>query len=564
MPIFLASLKRGGYLDAIAMTLCLAGSRKLTANDDYAQKGWGVFAPNLSIYGFDVDADACDAANYGLENRYVNWRESHVPLALGKTSEDALLHVTQHPMFSSFYPPNEPYLNRFDKLDAARLDFTLDVETVTLDQFCQQEGIAPVDFLQVSVQGAELQVLEGARELLQNEVLAVQVDAQFSPLYLGQALFADVDAYLRRVGFTFFDLAATRCPRVDAPILSNMRPGQILWGDALYLRDVLQMPDRPPAPEQVFKLACIADVLELPDYASELLVYLTLNYGSDRRYNMADVMVESLAQFPHLANFGLAKVPIVAKIQEYVTRQDLLTTAATSAPVELSQTPQESFHNEHYQRHNQRRLEHLASLRLDLTGKTVLEVGAGIGDHTGFFVDRGCRIVSTEGRPENLDVLRSRYPDIMVRQLDMDAPDPTLTDMFEIVYCYGLLYHLEYPAEAIAYLSGRCSDLLLLETCVSFGDEDVTYPFQEPEDDPSQAMHGFGCRPTRLWIRNTLARHFEYVYLPITQPNHPEFLIDWATPPRPGAITRAVFIASRQPIDNPLLVTDIPARQQRH
>ncbi|MEG4231950.1 hypothetical protein QUA40_07545 [Microcoleus sp. Pol11C3] len=57
------------------------------------------------------------------------------------------------------------------------------------------------------------------------------------------------------------------------------------------------------------------------------------------------------------------------------------------------------FHCDGYLRHNQRKLEHLASLGLDIVGKTVLELGAGIGDHTSFFRDRSCEVIVTEGRP---------------------------------------------------------------------------------------------------------------------------------------------------------------------
>lgn len=46
------------------------------------------------------------------------------------------------------------------------------------------------------------------------------------------------------------------------------------------------------------------------------------------------------------------------------------------------------FHSYDYLRHNARRLEHLASLGLPITGRSVLEVGAGIGDHSHFYIDR--------------------------------------------------------------------------------------------------------------------------------------------------------------------------------
>jgi 16S rRNA A1518/A1519 N6-dimethyltransferase RsmA/KsgA/DIM1 with predicted DNA glycosylase/AP lyase activity len=38
---------------------------------------------------------------------------------------------------------------------------------------------------------------------------------------------------------------------------------------------------------------------------------------------------------------------------------------------------------------------------LDLVGKSVLEVGAGVGDHTLYFLDRDCAVVSLEARGEN-------------------------------------------------------------------------------------------------------------------------------------------------------------------
>ncbi len=64
--------------------------------------------------------------------------------------------------------------------------------------------------------------------------------------------------------------------------------------------------------------------------------------------------------------------------------------------LKLPGSPKDVFLSYHYQRHNQRRLEHLATLGLSIAGSTVLEVGAGIGDHTSFFLDRGCHVVCTE------------------------------------------------------------------------------------------------------------------------------------------------------------------------
>ena len=224
--------------------------------------------------------------------------------------------------------------------------------------------------------------------------------------------------------------------------------------------------------------------------------------------------------------------------------------------------PVSAFHSEEYLRHNARRLEHLASLGLPLAGRSVLEVGAGIGDHTSFFLDRGCRVTSSDGRPENVALLAKRYPALTVRLLDLDDPDQAFTDRVEVVYCYGTLYHLRRPAEALEYLAARCSSHLLLETCVSVGDDERLELVEEPQHNPSQATSGMGCRPTRLWVHRRLGELFPFVYMPLTQPAHPEFPLDWAAGPAVGTLTRAVYVATRDPLDNPLLSTTIPQQQR--
>lgn len=225
--------------------------------------------------------------------------------------------------------------------------------------------------------------------------------------------------------------------------------------------------------------------------------------------------------------------------------------------------PQDIFWSQHYIRHNQRRQEHLASLGLALANRSVLEVGAGIGDHTTFFLDRGCTVTVTEGQEQNLAILRARYPQLDVRQLDLNAP-PGAPLAADVVYCYGVLYHLDRPAEAVSWMSGCSTGLMLLETCVSAGAGEELNPFQETVGQPDNAVNGRGCRPTRGWVRRELANHFEHVYVPRTQPWHEEFPIDWSSPDlEREPLIRSIFVASRRPLSNPLLTEDLPMRQTR-
>lgn len=227
-----------------------------------------------------------------------------------------------------------------------------------------------------------------------------------------------------------------------------------------------------------------------------------------------------------------------------------------------SYCPRIAFQSVEYLRIDQRRLEHLASLDLNLCDQTVLEVGAGIGSHTSFYLDRRCKVMATEGRIENVEILRERYRNedkVEVVRLDLSDPQ-SLQRHFELVHCYDLLYHMEQPALVLAYLAKHCSGQLLLETCLSFGDDPAVNLVEEVASNSTQAMGGLGCRPTRSWVWDQLNTHFPFVYTTRTQPFHEQFPLNWhdAKTFKSGKLSRAIFIASHVPLNNRNLLPYLP------
>jgi len=209
---------------------------------------------------------------------------------------------------------------------------------------------------------------------------------------------------------------------------------------------------------------------------------------------------------------------------------------------------------------NTARQAHLAFLGLDLTHKQVLEVGAGIGLHTPFLLERGCEVLVTDGNAENVGEIRYRLPKVPSTLLDLDQDGPIdHLGVFDIVYCYGLLYHLRNPEAAIAKLASVCRGQLLLETVVGLG----RYPEVQLIRDfasNNQAVSGIGCRPTRSWIMQTLTRYFGHAYVTRTQPDYPDFTPDWIIP-ETRLIYRGVFVGSKTPLANPELLSELPDRQ---
>jgi SAM-dependent methyltransferase len=208
---------------------------------------------------------------------------------------------------------------------------------------------------------------------------------------------------------------------------------------------------------------------------------------------------------------------------------------------------------------NQARQSHLASLGLDLKGKSVLEVGAGIGLHTPFFLERGCTVTVTDGRAENVAEIARRHPGVKTAIVDLEVDRPIELGRFDVIYCYGLLYHLSNPQRALARLADVCDGQLLLETAVSPGTHDELLLVRDP-DAFNQAISGIGCRPTRLWILNRLKSLFGYGYIPRTQPDHVDFPADWVHTPI-QTMHRSIFVGSRTPLALPTLTDAVPSEQ---
>jgi len=193
--------------------------------------------------------------------------------SVGGRNERRVLYVTRNASCSSLLPPNHALYGQFkDCSSDLEVIAKREVDTVSLGSFLPKSGIASVDFLDLDTQGTELEILEGAQEFLSSSIVGVKCEVEFAPLYEGQGLFADVDAYLREHGFVLFDLSRSRYRRAAFPNDALTR-GQLLWGDAIYLRD-FRCFAAATNNLALFKLCLLSAHLQFHDYALEVLEFL--------------------------------------------------------------------------------------------------------------------------------------------------------------------------------------------------------------------------------------------------------------------------------------------------
>lgn len=179
--------------------------------------------------------------------------ERFLPYFVGDGSKGTFRECN-FPMTSSLFEPNTRLLAKFQNLEElVRVVKREPVETRRLDDIPEVKG---TDLLKLDIQGAELLALRGGEKML-DDVLVVQTEVEFVELYENQALFADVDSFLRGRAFQFHKMSWTG--RTFRPLIfnnnRNAAMSQWLWGEAIYVRDFMTFDKL--APEALLKLACI-------------------------------------------------------------------------------------------------------------------------------------------------------------------------------------------------------------------------------------------------------------------------------------------------------------------
>jgi FkbM family methyltransferase len=311
-----------GLLDTLKFHICSVGARELSEGDFDRQ--WFSLGRQLTIYGFEPDAQECERLTQKHQASQQAHQAIYLPKALSARKESRVLYRTQWDACSSLYPPNRHLCHRFslaasnEKNIAFRLTplsqvtevkEKVNVECTTLDEELRDIDL---DFLKIDVQGAELDILRGASEKLLKNLLAIQLEVEFTSIYQDQPLFVDIDQFLRGQGFSLLSINPSYRPRVMAPIglrKYGSRTGQILWGEAIYYRDLLADHESTSLlfPDLLLKQICVLgclDSMRYIDICAELIVHLITHFGDPKcnRYFELESLIRDLFQDP---DYGL-------------------------------------------------------------------------------------------------------------------------------------------------------------------------------------------------------------------------------------------------------------------
>jgi hypothetical protein len=252
-------------------------------------EAWRAFGPSLVAHGYDPDVAACEEAQ----------------------AREPFTHVRYHAQFVGL-PESHPYVQRrradasqwpntniWDRVTAGYLAAKRqDAEAgepaaesrladpsmiISVEEIVRRERLPTVDFLKVDVDGPDIEVLESAREVLANrQVLGVAVEVNwFGSGNPAEPAFHNTDQFMRKQGYALFGITVRPYSRSDLPapflreLYAETRFGQPYQGDAIYVRDLAapeqqDLADAYPV-EKLIKLACVYELIGLPDCAAEVL-----------------------------------------------------------------------------------------------------------------------------------------------------------------------------------------------------------------------------------------------------------------------------------------------------
>jgi SAM-dependent methyltransferase len=201
----------------------------------------------------------------------------------------------------------------------------------------------------------------------------------------------------------------------------------------------------------------------------------------------------------------------------------------------------------------ERVLKHIRS-KGEIALQTCLDVGCGPGWFSERISKMGIAVTGLEGRRELIDMAVQRCPQAKFKHLDLEEPDQ-LQDLSpaDMVFCFGLLYHVENPFKLLRRLYALAGHILFIESIVVPSDYPCAWLVEEGKNETQGLSHHsfILSRPALIGILQRVGFPFVYRYHGVVM--HPDFMESEGLHPR-----RGIFLASKVQLSIDSFQSDSP------
>lgn len=255
---------------------------------------WKIYSPFLNSYGFDPLVKEMNRLNKIESNPHIKYFDAFIVNSkknLKKKNYNKKGWAPDSYRRSSAIRASEivkkSYKLNFNNNDP---EMIMSDNHYSIDEYLKNhKEIQNVDFIKIDTDGFDIDVINGSVKTFKDKnVLGLFVECQFQgPLSNHANSFFNIDRELRNHGFSLFDLETYRYSKSVLPdtfyydIFAQTKSGQILAGDALYIRDfmakdyIMQFGDLSLIKK--IKLITIFELYGLFDCAAEIIIHLQKN-----------------------------------------------------------------------------------------------------------------------------------------------------------------------------------------------------------------------------------------------------------------------------------------------
>lgn len=202
------------------------------------------FIPEISsvtnLHAFEPNPKECEKLKEIY--RQHSFKTLHINKeGLGEKENQALFKLTQHASMSSILEPDMGnYVKHFgsykefkDWEKKIKVESEIIISIQTIDRHFKYQSI---DYLKIDTQGSELSILKGAKQLIENKkVHVIKVEVSIIPIYKNQALFSDIDLFLRRYNYVLVDFVTYRNDYIPLFKSDQGHSHYAPCGDAIYV-----------------------------------------------------------------------------------------------------------------------------------------------------------------------------------------------------------------------------------------------------------------------------------------------------------------------------------------
>ena len=263
---------------------------------------WRRFGDQLVAFGFDPWVEECER----LSNEENLTKVKYISNLVGVVDNSHWIHGGQKPFKGRDHPIRQSFTEYYERSNmmqartyletnadnwssmqntARAKTKTFSTDKIQLDRFVKDEKIDSVDFVKIDTDGADFEVLLGCESILESHgMLGFCIESQLHGTFDERSnTFVNINRYLESKGFFLYELSIHRYSRAALPekccisITAETLGGQVVWGDAVYLRDPLlsgysNVWEIDFTTKKLLKLACIYEIYGMPDCAAELII----------------------------------------------------------------------------------------------------------------------------------------------------------------------------------------------------------------------------------------------------------------------------------------------------